>query len=528
MINRNDLDLVKTINWDVIIIGTGFGGAVTGYQLSMTGKNILFIEKGGFSETLNLSHSYLKPFYWNKTINGHINNSFLKFYPSIGCAVGGSSILYGAQMERMFPSDFSLRSNMNIPNEIKSFYNWPIKYDDFLPWYQEAENLFRVRGEHDPLNFDEKSFLLPPPTSNDNFKLLFTWLKSKKLHPYRAHIACEFINDCTGCGGILCKKDCKNDVRKICINPALKYSNTKILDNTEVIRFNANSKSITSVTCIQSKIEFDLTAKIYVLAAGSLSSPRILLNSKSPIWPNGLANSSGLVGKCLMWHVSDYILVKSPTTINQNINQKVLSLNDFYYSSIMGKLGTIQSVGVPINSSYVFKYLDNKFLREFHLFHFLPYKVLLRILSLFIAFYFRKSFLLATIVEDYPNPKNFVSYTSEGSINFNYYYSSDLKKRSRELIDNLLNVLRPKFKCKVLSNKFNLNFGHPSGTCRFGDDPNTSVLNRNNRAHDLTNLYITDASFFPTCGAVNPSLTIAANSLRVAKIITDSFDKGST
>ena len=104
-------------------------------------------------------------------------------------------------------------------------------------------------------------------------------------------------------------------------------------------------------------------------------------------------------------------------------------------------------------------------------------------------------------------------------MHFEYRYSEELRERTRLYRKRLAAVLKPHHRIMVLTGENNLNFGHTCGTCRFGDDPATSVLDRNNRAHDVENLYVTDASFFPSSGGTNPSLTIAANALRVADAI---------
>jgi choline dehydrogenase-like flavoprotein len=101
---------------------------------------------------------------------------------------------------------------------------------------------------------------------------------------------------------------------------------------------------------------------------------------------------------------------------------------------------------------------------------------------------------------------------------FEYRYTEELKSRVQSLRRRLAKALGP-HRMIVLSGENNINYGHVCGTCRFGDDPEASVLDKNNRAHDLSNLYIVDASFFPSSGGTNPSLTIAANALRVAEAI---------
>jgi len=117
-----------------------------------------------------------------------------------------------------------------------------------------------------------------------------------------------------------------------------------------------------------------------------------------------------------------------------------------------------------------------------------------------------------------------VDQTANNGRRFQYTYSRDLHERNRYFRGRLAQVLSPRHKVRIVTGgRNNLNYGHACGTCRFGQRPETSVLDRTNRAHDLDNLYVVDASFFPSSGGINPSLTIAANALRVGGIIHDAL-----
>ena len=138
--------------------------------------------------------------------------------------------------------------------------------------------------------------------------------------------------------------------------------------------------------------------------------------------------------------------------------------------------------------------------------------------------WFHKSVLFATIVEDLPYLENrvLVDSNARNGMRFEYRYSSELLQRNRHFRKRLVQTLSPRHPVRVVTGGTNnINYGHVCGTCRFGDDPATSVFDSSNRAHDLDNLYVVDASFFPSSGGTNPSLTIAANALRVGGIIDD-------
>ena len=528
-----DPDMTEDTLWDVIVVGTGMGGATTGYELARNGKRVLFIEKGKFllgqadrgsgARSIEISEdveSRLSRGCWPLPIQGITSFGESEFFAPLGSGTGGSTSLYAAQLERMSPIDFEPRGN--YPNITDSTLpeKWPIAYQDFVSYYRQAEVLYRVRGTNDPLNDDVDAELLEPPPLSERDHSLYDSLRELNLNPYRAHVACEFVPNCEECGGVLCPRQCKNDAGRICLMPALNEYGAKILTDCEVLRFEADSNSIKSVVCKLNGSEITLKAKIIVLAAGSLFSPILLLNSKSALWPDGLANSSGYVGRNLMWHATDFIALRPKRFLPSEGPKKALALNDFYFLDGI-KLGTFQSVGVPVSWLYVFSYLLSKFQKAPKWQRVFAHPFVLRIVAHVAAFYFKSTSVFAAITEDLPYLENRVIAAPEtkSGMRFEYKYTTDLEVRSAIFRKKISIALKSKYKTIRLSGKNNINFGHACGTCRFGTDPTKSVLNEKNRAHDLNNLYITDASFFPSSGGTNPSLTIAANAIRVAEEI---------
>jgi choline dehydrogenase-like flavoprotein len=258
-------------------------------------------------------------------------------------------------------------------------------------------------------------------------------------------------------------------------------------------------------------------ARLFVLAAGALATPTLLLNSASPQWPAGLANRSDCVGRNLMFHVSDFIAVRPRGRLSQEGPRKALSLNDFYlYQGV--KLGTFQSVGISVDRGYVLYYLRSVFQKSPRWQRALisPF---LRLVARGAALYFEGAAMFASIVEDLPYWDNRVvpDPGARNGLRFHYRYPAELRERTRIFRRELARALRPHHSTMVLSGENNLNFGHTCGTCRMGNDPASSVLDRDNRAHDVKNLFVVDASFFPSSGGTNPSLSIAANALRAAE-----------
>jgi choline dehydrogenase-like flavoprotein len=253
-----------------------------------------------------------------------------------------------------------------------------------------------------------------------------------------------------------------------------------------------------------------------VLAAGAYMTPALLLKSASAAWPDGLANRSGMVGRNLMLHTSDFMALDSPQWYSPDGPKKTLALNDFYFDK-GHKLGTFQTVGFPFESPFILAYLrhvadsDPRWWRKIT-------NPMLPLASDFAPRLFSRSTMFATIVEDLPYAHNRIvlDQSAPNGMRFEYEYTQELKWRNAYFRKRVKDTLSHKHRVRVLSGRNNINFGHVCGTCKFGDDPATSVLDSMNRAHDLENLYVVDASFFPSSSGTNPSLTVAANALRVA------------
>jgi choline dehydrogenase-like flavoprotein len=219
-----------------------------------------------------------------------------------------------------------------------------------------------------------------------------------------------------------------------------------------------------------------------------------------------------------MMHSGDAIAVRPDRGGTRTGPVRSLALNDFYVCEGR-KLGNLQSLGIPIHTGNVLAHLRTVVDRNPTWWAKLA-RPLLRIGARIGAFYFRNDMVFASIVEDLPYLQNRVlpDPSARNGMRFEYHYPQELRERNALLRRSLTRTLgRSRVFCLTAEN--NLNFGHPCGTCRFGDDPATSVLDRDNRAHGVENLYVVDASFFPSSGGVNPSLTIAANALRVAEVI---------
>lgn len=532
-----------SVTWDVVIVGTGMGGSTLGYQLARQGLRVLFLEKGQFLQDPALPvpppqapagderAQRLQAGHWPERIQGNTTFGPLDFHAPLGCGTGGSTLLYAAGLERFMPADFTPRANHAGVTDSTLPERWPISYDELAPYYEQAERLFRVRGTPDPLGASTGAGLLEPPPMSARDQHLDASFKRLGLHPYRVHVGYQYVPGCTGCTEGRCLRQCKSDAATIGLLPALQQHGAKILPECEVTRLQADRQRVSGVVARWRGQEISIKARVVALAAGAYMSPVLLLNSKSPAWPEGLANDSGLVGRNLMFHVSDFIAVAPLKRLSGEGPEKSLALNDFYLHGGR-KYGTFQTLGAPIVPGQIMQYMRDMAQKERTWWKKLasPHPVWWRKLSspviravallAYHGFNFKNAAIWATIVEDLPYHDNRIiaDPTARNGMRFEYRYTDELKGRVQAFRKILAQAMAP-HRLIVLSGENNINFGHVCGTCRFGDDPATSVLDKHNRAHGLANLYVVDASFFPSSGGTNPSLTIAANALRVADTI---------
>jgi choline dehydrogenase-like flavoprotein len=524
-------------NWDAVVVGTGMGGATLGYALARAGRRVLFLEKGAAHP--DLVGRYAEDDFPRPAAPQPAHRDILaragrypdqivdrsgprtqRFVPFIGSGAGGSSALYGMALERFFPSDFAAADHYQPPPGADLPPRWPVAYDELAPYYDKAEQLFRVRGTADPLRADgQREHLLPSPPLTPGSAELFGFFEGRGLHPYRLPLACEFVDGCSGCQGYLCGRACKNDAGRICLEPALRDHGARLLDDCDVVALEADRSRVTGVVCERSGARFTVRAPVVVLAAGALETPRILLGSASGAWPQGLANGSGLVGKYLMRHHIDLYLIAPKLKGEFDNRQKELAFNDFYLLDGQ-KLGSVQSFGrLPPPATLAASVADD--LRQGPLPWVAPLFKLARpfVTPVLDGFVYRRMILAATL-EDFPYADNRVE-PARGDVEsarlaIEYRVRDADRARITAFRARMREVLAGYSVKLIKQAENNQRIAHVCGTCRFGDDPAHSVLDRNNRAHGLANLYVVDSSFFPSSGGTNPSLTIAANALRVA------------
>ena len=519
------------VTWDVIVVGAGMGGGTLGSQLAAKGWRVLFLEKG-----VNIArrHTYqvsdepsqrISTGNWPLRMTVDVDGNVSRVHPPLGCGTGGTSLLYAAALERFSRVDFAPSDASARAQRGSAYDGWPIDYDSFLPYYEKAEALFRVRGTPDPLDPDDSHKLLDPPQLSEQEGHFMDSFEQAGMHPYRIHVGIEYVENCSECLGRICEQNCKSDSNRLCIQPVLQRQQAFILDECEVSRIEAGPDSVQHVVCHHQGTTYQLKARLYVLSASAYFTPVILLNSKNAHWPDGLLNRNGLIGRNLMFHISDFVALWPTRPCSKAGANKTISLRDFYRHDGM-HMGSFQSTGLDPSYDHILYFLVTSMELSWFPWPRKPAFWVLQRIAKISTKMFATCSIFATILEDFPYADNRIELdpNEPGDMRVVYHMRRELKRRNRKFRKLLVRHFR-RHKPRFLAGQPRLNFGHPSGTCRFGDDPAHSALNADCRAHDVDNLYVVDASFFPSSTGANPSLTIAANAIRVAEIMDAHLEK---
>ncbi len=513
-------DAVRETQWDVIVIGTGMGGGLAGRRLAEAGMRVLFVEKGPAGprgERVRLDPGVFEPAarlargFWPAPMEATLDGRRAEFFAPVGAGLGGSSVFYAATLER--PERHDLEDADGRPHPTGG---WPVGYDTFRPWFEEAERWLAICGEPDPLSPELQGALRAPPPPDPGDAALMAAFRAAGLHPYRSHSAIAHVEGCLGCLGSKCPKRCKMDGRSAGVEPALATGRAALLDRCEVTALQGGQDRISHLSVRRDGESFTLSAPRIVLAAGALGSPRLLLASASDAWPEGCANESGLVGRNLMFHLNEMMALWPGRAARFEGPSKAISLRDLYHVG-GDRFGTVQAMGMDVGYGEIVHFLrgmmERSALRRLKPFAPLPAAAAERV--------FGQAKVFVGLLEDLPYPENRVL-PPEGDdrIRVAYRYAPELLERRRRFRRAMKRAFRA-HRTWFLNPGPELNFGHPSGTLAFGEDPRRSVLRPDCRAHGVRNLWVADASFMPTSMGVNPSLTIAANALRVADAIAE-------
>ena len=493
--------IIDDQHYDLIIVGTGAGGGTLAQKLAPIGKKILILERGDFMplEEQNRSNvdifkreRYHAPEQW-------YDSAGEPFSPQMNYAIGGNTKIYGAALPRWRERDFEA-----VQHQDGLTPEWPVKYAEFEPYYTEAEQLYKVHGSNqgDPTE--------PPHSADYPFEAIAhepqiaeisEAIAQQNLHPTSLPLGLTRQED-----------DPTNDSQVSGIEPAMKHDNVTLKTGAKVVCLHTNSSGrvVKAVEAEVGKQSYLFFADIVVLSCGAVNSAALLLRSANEKHPQGLANSSDLVGRNLMKNLKTSI-VQIRTQSNSGSFPKTISINDFYWgdTEFAYPMGHIHNSGGLLTDII-----------------FAEAPPLTSVLAKFMPGFGLKQLATRSIgwwaqTEDLPDPKNrvrldgkklYIDYTPnnlEAHDRLVYRWIDVLKAIEQQIGGSQRGAIHPRAEAplQVMANQ--------CGTCRFGEDPTTSVLDRTCRTHDIDNLYVVDGSFFPSNASVSPALTIMANALRV-------------
>lgn len=507
---------IEDTRWDAIIIGTGIGGGVAGRALAEAGMKVLFVEMGraGFrAEETPLDPGLADPVaravrgFWPDPIRANVNGTEREVFAPLGAGVGGSSVFYAATLERPERHDLD-----DLPDRRHPTGGWPVGFDDMLPWFDAAQAMFHIHGEPDPLCDTPNRGLAPPHPPGAGDARIMETLRANGLHPYLLHSALRRLPGCRDCLGHKCPRPCKMDGRSAGVEPALATGNAALLTGCTVTRLIRQADGGVTVEARMAGETRAIWARHVVLAAGALSSPRLLMASRSTADPDGIGNGAGLVGRNLMFHLNEIFALWPGKAAGFDGPTKSVGFRDLYFADGQ-RLGMVQAMGVDVGYGEIVHHLRGRVGRSW-LRHVPGALDATRIPAAIGAKVMGTAKVFVGLLEDLPYTENRVLPEDTG-IALHYRTAPELlarRKAFRRLIRRAFRGTRTAF----LTQDPEPNFGHPCGTLRMGVDVGKSVVNPAGRVHGVTNLWVSDASVFPTSMGVNPSLTIAANALRVA------------
>ncbi len=496
-----------SVDCDIVIIGSGMGGATLANAIRDSGARVLVVERGDFLPREAANSSPAEVFQRNRYKNAekwYDGTTGRPFGPGVHYYVGGNTKVFGACLPRFRAQDFG-----EIKHASGISPAWPVSYADMEPFYGEAERMYQVHGEAggDPTEPPRSAdFPFPALEHEPAVAALADAMTAQGLHPFRMPNAVDFGPNGTcvrtrTCDGFPCPLGAKNDAETRGIRPALRSPTVRLLTRTVVERLNtsADGRRVTEAVAVRDGSPVRIRANRFVVAAGAVNSAVLLLKSASGQHPRGLANSSGLVGRNYMVHNSTFFVAVDPRRRNTTVFQKTLGLNDWYLAGPDNPypLGNLQMLG-KLQGPMV------KGARSW-----VPMPVLDYMTDHSIDIY------LTT--EDLPHPGNRVVVGTDGRITV-HWQANNLEPH-RELVRRVARVVRSAGYPLIFTQRMGIETNsHQCGTAVMGSDPHRSVLDPNCRAHEVGNLWVVDSSCFPSSAALNPALTIAANALRVAAV----------
>ena len=511
---------------DVVVVGAGASGAAFTWSLAQAGINVVCLEQGGWvaedafptsdaDAQIHLQTDFHPdPGFRGLPADYPVNETETPIAPLMYNAVGGSLIHWGAHFPRFHPSDFRVKTLEGVAED------WPVSYEELEPYYDENDRMMGVSGlMGDPAYPEKPERPCPPLSIRKSGELLAKALYKLGWHWWASDTAVSsgsYDGRGPDMGGFL-RSFASADLNYW---PAALKGGARLEIHARVREILVDeSGNATGVLYYQDGELKEQKAKVVVLACNGIGTARLLLNSTSAIFPNGLANSSGLVGKCLMHHPVGSVLG--------------------VFDEWLGTEGGGPRGSTMLSQEFYETNPDHDFIRGYEL-QILSYgnaplaAALGGLMGQKVAWgedhhdefkqRFGHSVCIAIMSEDLPEEHNMVTLDSEMTDSdgipapkINYTVSENTAKMLEHGVARATEIMEAAGATKVFSSTLRRNAGwHLLGTARMGEDPETSVVDRWGRTHDVSNLFIIDGSIFTTSACVNPTPTIQALALRTA------------
>ena len=500
--------MTSTAAFDVVIIGSGAGGGTMARALAASGRRILVLERGDYvpAEAQNWSPEAVWKELRYRSTETWVDGQGQPFVPYTHYNVGGNTKFWGSVLYRLRREDFG-----EIAHRDGVSPAWPIDYETLAPYYDRAERWYQVHGAvgDDPTEPPREPYAHDPIPHAPGMAAIVEQLRAQGLHPsplplglLNPHTAggCQL---CATCNSFPCRLNTKSDAEVCGIGPALAHPAVTLWTRARAERLvtSCDGARVEAVEIVRNGEPARVEAPLVIVSCGAVNSAALLLRSASPRHPRGLANSSGLVGRRYMAHLATMLQGFHPWRRNDTVFQKTVAVNDFYLRG-PGRsypLGQIQSQGRT--HGIMAKVVGDTIVPG------IPLRAY--------DWWVERGVDWLAMSEDLPDPENRVAVDDDGRIRLRYRPNN--VAAHHELVAETARVLRRLGFWKVMTHSHeSRNTTHQCGTLVFGRDPATSVLDTYCRSHDVPNLFVVDASFFPSSAAVNPGLTIAAQALRAA------------
>lgn len=494
-----------TNHFDIVIIGSGMGGGALAFGLRDRGARVLLLERGDYlpQEPQNWQPAAVFDENRYKTAELWYSADGTTFHPGMHYFVGGNTKMYGAALPRLRQEDFAA-----LEHEGGTSPAWPVSYAELEPYYTQVEQQLRVHGTpgEDPTEPPRSGPYPYPAVPHEPYiEELAQRLRRQGLHPFHYPMGIDLRDGgacirCKTCDGFPCQVLAKSDADLCFVRPALQSENVTLWTNTLVKKLltDVTGRRVTGVILERSGNVETISADTVVVACGATNTAMLLFQSANHQHPNGLANSSGMVGRNYMVHNNTALMGVAPLRVNPTVFQKTIAINDFYFKgpNFNYPMGNIQALGK----------LQAGMLTAAQ--PLVPRPILQRMADRSVDWW--------VMSEDLPDPNNRVELGSNGKPRV-HWQPNNLVAHQR-LIDASRQMLHDVgYQFTFIKRMGIATNSHQCGTARMGSDPATAVLDPDLRTYDVENLWIVDSSFFPSASAMNPALTIAAMALRTAE-----------